>query len=295
VRAVIVRWRSGEEIVRCVSSLRAEGGPHLAHVVVVDSGSGDGGASGLASEFPDVEVVALDDNLGFAAAANRGAGEGAEPLLLFLNPDIEVEEGAVDALIELLEGHPRAAGAVPLLEGLDGASQHRWQLRRLPGPARLVLGLPGAPAFSSPPDVPVVVAQPAAAAWMVRRPVWQALGGFDPTFAPAWWEDVDFCTRLRHRLGGPGFPADEGLVVVPHARLRHGGGSSVALLGRAAFLSAYHTNLLRYAARHHPGRLRAIRGGLQVSLLVRMLLRPTEREALSTALAAIRTATPSER
>jgi GT2 family glycosyltransferase len=286
VRVVVVRWRGGDEVRRCLSSVLANAGPRVARVVLVDSGSGDGGADRLASDFPDVKVVALTDNLGFAYAADFGAKDGTEPLLLLLNPDIEVEVGAVDLLVDLLENRPRAAGVVPLLEGFDGASQHRWQLRRFPGAARLALGLSGAPAFSSPPETPVAVAQPAAAAWLVRRRVWEALGGLDPTFEPAWWEDVDFCARLHDHLGEDDFPADEGFVVEPSARLRHGGGSSVAALGRVAFFSAYYSNLLRYTARHHPGRLDLIRKGLQISLSVRMILRPGQRQALRAALKA---------
>lgn len=293
LQAVVVRWRGGDEVRRCLSSLLTHAGSRLARVVLVDSGSGDGGAERLASEFQDVEVIALAENRGFAYAADRGAGKGAEPLLLLLNPDIEVEAGAVDLMVDLLEGRPRAAGVVPLLEDFDGSSQHQWQLRRLPGALRLAFGLSGAPAFSSPPEVPVSVPQPAAAAWLVRRTAWEALGGLDPTFEPAWWEDVDFCARLADRLGESEFPADEGFVVEPAARLRHGGGSSVAALGRKAFFTAYYTNLLRYTARHHPGRLGLIRRGLRLSISVRMLLRPAQSQALKAALQAIKTATPS--
>ena len=295
IQAVVVRWRGGDEVRRCLSSLLANAGPLLARVVLVDSGSGDGGAARLASEFPDIKVIALADNRGFAFAADHGAGEGVEPLLLLLNPDIEVEAGALNSMVDLLKDHPRAAGVVPLLEGFDNTSQHRWQLRHLPGAARLALGLSGAPAFSTPPQAPVAVPQPAAAAWLVRRTVWEVLGGLDPTFEPAWWEDVDFCARLHDRLGEPGFPADEGFVVEPAALFHHGGGSSVVALGREAFFTAYYTNLLRYTARHHPGRLGLIRKGLQVNLGLRMLLRPSQRKALGAALDAIKTATPAAR
>ena len=295
IQAVVVRWRGGDEVRRCLSSLLANAGPLLARVVLVDSGSGDGGAARLASEFPDIKVIALADNRGFAFAADHGAGEGVEPLLLLLNPDIEVEAGALNSMVDLLKDHPRAAGVVPLLEGFDNTSQHRWQLRHLPGAARLALGLSGAPAFSTPPQAPVAVPQPAAAAWLVRRTVWEVLGGLDPTFEPAWWEDVDFCARLHDRLGEPGFPADEGFIVEPAALFHHGGGSSVAALGREAFFAAYYTNLLRYTARHHPGRLGLIRKGLQVNLGLRMLLRPSQRKALGAALDAIKTATPAAR
>jgi hypothetical protein len=286
IDAVVVRWRGGDEVSRCLRSLLDLGGARLERVVLVDSGSGDGGAKRLAAEFAGVQVVALAENRGFAHAADCGAAEGDAPLLLVLNPDIEITPGALDSLASLLDERPQVAGAVPLLEDMDGTSQHKWQLRNLPTVSRLVRGLPGAPAFSAPPTTPVEVAQPAAAAWLVRRSVWEALGGLDPTFAPAWWEDVDFCARLRPLLGSTEFPSDKGFVVQPAARLRHAGGSSVAALSDAAFLTAYYRNLLHYTARHHPGRLRFVRRGLRISLAARALLRPPRRQAYKAAMKA---------
>ena len=285
VQAVVVRWRGGDEVRRCLASLIDHGGPSLGRVVLVDSGSGDDGAKRIAAEFADVRVVALTENRGFAHAAGCGVVEGDEPMLLLLNPDAEVRPGSLEILVSILEKSPNAAGAIPILEGADGAAQHRWQLRRLPTVARLALGLPGAPAFTTPPDLPTAVAQPAAAAWLVRRTVWEALGGLNPSFAPAWWEDVDFCARLGAQLGTPGFPVSEPFIVVPEARMGHLGGSSVSNLGDAEFLTAFNRNLLLYASRHHPQRLAFIRRGLRLSLAGRALLRPSRREAYKAALA----------
>jgi len=292
IRAVVVRWRGGDEVRRCLRSLLDEGGPGLNRVVLVDSGSGDGGAEKLAAEFTEVEVIPLEENHGFAHAADRGAFEGDEPLLLVLNPDTIVSRGAIERLGALLDDRPRTVGAVPLLEDVDGAPQHRWQLRHLPTTARLALGLPGRSASATVPSSPIEVAQPAAAAWLVRRAVWEDLGGLDPTFAPAWWEDVDFCSRLAARLDTPDFPFDEGFVVQPAARLCHVGGTSVSALGQAAFFKAYYRNLLHYAARHHPGRLGQIRRGLTLSLAGRMLFRLSRREAYRAALDVVRMTTP---
>jgi len=204
--AVVVRWRGGHEIDRCLRSLITQTGERLSQIVLVDSGSGDDGAERLAAAFPEIEVMALDENLSFAHAANTGAASITEDFLFLLNPDTELEEDVVPALVAALEERPRTAGVVPLLVNSDGSEQHRWQLRRFPTVARLAMGRSGAPAFASPPAATTVVAQPAAAAWMVRKDVWQTLGGFEETFAPAWWEDVDFCARLARRLGEPGFP-----------------------------------------------------------------------------------------
>jgi len=289
VAALVVRWRGGDEAARAVASLYEHGGGRLRRVVVVDSGSGDGGAERLAAAFPTAELVALPVNRSFAYSADRGAERCREDYLLLLNPDARLTPGALDRLTEHLEAHPTLAAAVPLLHHPDGAAQHRWQLRILPSAGRLAAGLPGAPAFSTgPPSSPAPVAQPAASAWLVRRAVWSALGGLDPAFAPAWWEDVDFCSRLAAALGRPSFPATEGFEVVPSALVEHSGGASREEMSDAAFLTAYHSNLLRYAARHHPEHLGLIRGGLVLALGARAALRPGRARAYLTAARAVR-------
>ncbi len=109
----------------------------------------------------------------------------------------------------------RSPGPCPSSKDTDGVSQHRWQLRRLPTTLRLATGRSGAPAFAATPAAEQPVAQPAAAAWLVRRSVWQALGGFDEAFAPAWWEDVDFCARLEDRSQYRLVPGNRGLCGPP--------------------------------------------------------------------------------
>ncbi len=98
VAAVVVRWRGGDEVDRCLRSLLAQSGPDLGRIV--DSGSGDGGAQRLAASYPEVEVIALAENRSFAHAANTGAAAITEDLIFLLNPDTEVEMGAVTTLVE---------------------------------------------------------------------------------------------------------------------------------------------------------------------------------------------------
>lgn len=279
---MVVRWRGGDEVARCLRSLLQDGGDLLHTIVLVDSGSDDGGAESLAAAFPAVEVVALPDNRSFAWAASKGVARTGTETVLLLNPDTEVRPGVVAGLATELELRPGLAGTVPLLVSETGADQARWQLRRLPTVGRLALGLGGAPQFpAGPPSQPSPVEQPAAAAWLVRRSAWDALGGLDPGFAPAWWEDVDFCARLCRARGGPAFS------VVPQARVLHAGGSSLANLGEEAFLSAYYGNLLRYVERHHQDRLTTIRAVLRLTLRLRAAARPSRRAAYRAALGAL--------
>ena len=283
--AVVVRWRGGDEVARCLRSLLDHGGPRRDGVVLVDSGSQDGGAELLAGTFPEVEVVPLPTNRSFAWAADQGVARAATPCILLLNPDTEIGPGGLDRLAGELDARPGAAGTVPLLVGTDGRPQVRWQLRKLPTTLRLAAGLGGAAQFPhGPPSAPEPVEQPAAAAWLIRRSVWIALDGLDPAFAPAWWEDVDFCARLRRRNRGE---AAEGFWVVPDAHIVHGGGSSLANLTDEAFLTAYHRNLVRYAARHHAASSAVIRTGIRLALGARALARPSRRAAYLAALRAV--------
>jgi GT2 family glycosyltransferase len=276
VGAVVVRWRGGDEVDRCLRSLLAQPEGALSRITLVDSGSGDGGAARLARGFPDIEVLALEENRSFAHAANTGVTATDEELVLLLNPDTEIGPAMVAPLVEALRRRPEAAGVVPLLTNADGTTQHRWQLRRLPTVGRLATGRSGAPAFHQAPGVEAAVVQPAAAAWLIRCEVWQALGGFDETYAPAWWEDVDFCARMDRRLDDVDFPANEGFTVVPDATVRHLGGSSLGTLEPSFFLATFYANLVHYAALHHPDRLPQIRLGLKISLAGRALLRPSQ-------------------
>ncbi|MEN8164118.1 MAG: glycosyltransferase family 2 protein [Acidobacteriota bacterium] len=279
VAAVVVRWKGGEEVERCLRSLMDNGPPSLTEIVLVDAGSGDGGGQRLAQAFPEIQVDLLPENPGFAGAANHGVKATTAEYIFLLNPDTEVHPQALKMLVASLEKRPDLAGVVPLLENTDGSSQHRWQLKDFPTRKDLGLGRSGKPAFKHRPEHQATVAQPAAAAWLIRRTVWDALGGLDQAFFPAWWEDVDFCLRLCEMVKDPACALNETWRVVPQARVRHAGGSSVESLGDQAFLEAFYGNLLRFAERHDPQHLPAIRRRLRRGLMARALLKPSRFRA----------------
>ncbi len=273
---------------------RGSSGPGSTRHGSGEHGSGKGSAHGLAglrSEFgadrPNVHLLEPGRNLGFAGAINRGAAAARGSLLLILNTDARPESGALESLIRGMEQHPEAAGLAPRLldddlpkddspskdlPNEDGAApQAGWQLRRLPG-FRTLLGYccflePGAmpaPAAGSP------VEQPAACALLLRRAAFEAAGGMDEAFWPAWFEDVDLARRLRD-LG-------EMTLYWPDAAFRHGLGASVPRLGYGPFLLAYYRNLDRYARKHH-GRGSALVLNLVLvgAALLRIALLPLRR------------------
>ncbi len=261
---IVVHWRNEEPLAELTAAWPRD--PRF-ELIVVDNGS-----SGPLSLGP-ARLVSPGRNLGFSGGANAGAAEARGEILLVLNPDIVPEPGALDRLLEGFDAHPEAAGLAPKLTGPDGASQAGWQLRRLPSPWRLVLQafpFAGAPETRPGPPAGTPVEQPAAAALALRRSVYEAIGGFDTAFHPAWFEDVDLALRLKR--------AGHSLLYWPAAEFRHGLGSTVPRLGYGRFLWIYYRNLTRYLARHH-GALWALafRAALVPGSAIRLILLPLRR------------------
>ncbi len=248
VLVAIVSWNSAAHLSAAVKSV-----PPGVPVVVVDNASTDGSAE--AARAAGACVVPAASNLGFGPACNLAAREGApSETILFLNPDAALLDGAaaLAALLATLDADPTVVAAAPRLTG-DG--QAEFQLRRLPRlgailrEALLVDRLFPANAgfrrdryLDRPRDAAFDVEQPAAAALLVRRAAFEAVGGFDPAFAPAWFEDVDLCAKLLAQGGR--------IRYVPSARVEHVGGVAMDTLSWRDFRPVYVRNQFRYLVRH---------------------------------------------
>jgi len=256
----------GEEVVAAPDRGAHEPAPRDETVV--------GGAATRAA----LRVVRPGANLGFGGGANLGVSVASAPLLLVANPDVRPEPGALEALLAGFDALPEAAGLAPRLVGVDGAPQTAWQLRALPRAAQLLqhaLFRDAGRGAATEPAAGALVEQPAAAALALRRSAWERLGGFDSTFHPAWFEDVDLARRLAG-IGGT-------IAYWPAATFRHGLGGSVAPLGYGAFLWHYHRNLGRYLRKHH-GAMWAVtaRALLVVGAVLRALASPLRRPRRAT-------------
>jgi GT2 family glycosyltransferase len=116
------------------------------------------------------------------------------------------------------------------------------------------------------PVTPAFVEQPAAAFLMFPRQVWERLGGFDERFRPVWFEDVDFCARLKQA----------GLQVRynPAARAGHSGAHSVGDLPLEIRERYWYGSLLEYAAKHYrPLAFRSLCGAVVVGAAIRAVCR----------------------
>jgi GT2 family glycosyltransferase len=217
----------------------------------VDNASEDGTIAEVARR--GVRLIANSENRGFAGAVNQGFGALNSPYVLLLNPDAVIQT-SLEPLRQACD-LPGAAGAGGKLLDASGRPQVGFMVRGLPTPATLALEAlllnriwPGNPVnrryrcLDWDSSTCSKVKQPAGAFFMVRRAVWQELGGLDESFFPLWFEDVDFCRRIRDR----GFS----LYYIPEAVAKHTGGHSVPNLPLEMRLIYWYRGLLRYSAKH---------------------------------------------
>ncbi len=188
-----------DQIAHTLACLRAlaESGEHTAfEVIVVDDRSNDTTPAVL----PDIEGLRYhrnDRNLGFIGASNAGALLARGEFLVFLNNDTQVRPGWLDALIGTFERHPRAGLVGAKLIYPDGRLQEAggtvfsdgsgWNYGRFDDPTD--------PRYNHLREVDYC----SGAAIAIRRELFTELGGFDPRYAPAYYEDTDLAMKVRAR------------------------------------------------------------------------------------------------
>jgi GT2 family glycosyltransferase len=246
-------------------------------VVLVDNNSTDDTVSKARTAFPGMHTLINSNNVGFAAAVNQSAKVAEGDVLVILNPDTVATAGSLDKLAEALRADTvGAAGGLLLREG--GLPQKGFTVRRLPtlGSMLAEVLLINRAWTGNPWNVryrylnldyqnPQEVEQPAGACLAVKRQAWDEVNGFDEGFFPVWFEDVDFCRRLRDR----GWK----IVYCPDVVFSHAGGHSVSKLAFRDQQSYWYKNLVRYFAKHHTrAQLAILRVGITVGLLLRALL-----------------------
>ena len=123
VSAVVLGWNGREDTLACLRSLGRATYPALS-VVVVDNASTDGGPDAVATEFPGVRLIRLDENRGFAGGVNVGVAvaleDGADAVLL-LNNDATAEPGFLEPLVEALSADGVGAACAQILDATTGS------------------------------------------------------------------------------------------------------------------------------------------------------------------------------
>lgn len=132
VGIVIVNWNTVDELERCLETVFASQGDFNYRVVVVDNASTDGSPERVRQNFPEVDVLALDENLGYPKGNNVGLrhlgyhGKGevdadAPRYALLLNPDTEVPPDSLYQMLQFMDSRPDIGIAGPKLLTPDGS------------------------------------------------------------------------------------------------------------------------------------------------------------------------------
>ena len=243
---VILNWNGAQMLRRFLPSVVAHTPAGSARVIVADNGSTDDSLAVLAAEFPAVEVIALDQNYGFAEGYNqalRRVGEGYDSYLL-LNSDVEVPEGWLQPMLDYMENHPDVAACQPKLRAHHTPTHFEYA-----GAAGGYIDSLGYPfcrgrifdtveADGGQYDQVADIFWATGAALLIRSAVYWEVGGLDGRFF-AHQEEIDLCWRVRSRAYR--------IVCVPQSVVYHlGGGTLPKENPRKTFLNFRNNLLLLY-------------------------------------------------
>lgn len=254
VSVIILNWNGADMLRRFLPSVVANS-PE-ADVIVADNGSTDSSLEMLRAEFPEVGIIALDRNYGFAEGYNRAIAEAQTPYTVLLNSDVEVTPHWLEPLISFMNDNPNAAACQPKLR--DYKNKAMFEYAGACGGFIDGLGYPycrGRVMSVVEKDEGQYDGAPASVFWatgaalLVRTSVYNEVGGLDERFF-AHQEEIDLCWRLKSR----GY----GVYCVPESVVYHVGGATLNKSNpRKTFLN-FRNNLLMLYKNLPDRRLRAV-------------------------------------
>jgi N-acetylglucosaminyl-diphospho-decaprenol L-rhamnosyltransferase len=270
---LIVGFHTYDELGRCLASLETH--ERDVEVIVVDHDADPARGRELVAAHPRIKYDPTADNRGFGAGVNRAARQATAPLLLILNPDVELRAPVVGPLIACLDAHPQTAIVGGLVREPDGrvqASARRfpdvttpfggrtsWLTRVLPGNPLSRRNLAATDVHGGCTQVDWVTG----AFMIVRREVFESLGGFDERFF-MYWEDSDLCLRALQ--------AGWKTMYEPSAEVLHATGQA-SRHAPVRSLVAFHRSVFHHYWKHGSWRARLAAPLVAAGLVVRLGLK----------------------
>lgn len=197
VSIVTVTYGTGPIVIDCLAALAETLADVPSEVIVVDQPPPPGGDRALATAIrlrlltAGVRLVECAANHGFGGANTVGVAHARAPIVVLLNPDAVVQPCWLAPLVAAL-GDPSVGIATPVLRNPDGTVQEAGQTLDDEAITRPITSAPTAELTD--------VTFASAACWAMRRADYEASGGFDSAYHPAYFEDVDLALRLQ-RVG----------------------------------------------------------------------------------------------
>lgn len=193
-------------------------------IVVIDNHSVDESKDFIKDHYPQIRWIANKENYGFAEGYNKGIYHIGSKYTAILNSDVQVTEGWLKPIIELLESNSKVAAVQPKILAVERPGEFEYA-----GAAGGLMDLLGYPFCrgrilstieddDGQYDLPKEVAWTSGAAMVVRTELFKLAGGFDPSFF-AHQEEIDLCLRLRQ--------AGYSLFCLPQSVVYHLGGGTL--------------------------------------------------------------------
>lgn len=218
VSVIIPSAAASELLAACLRSLarHAPKGIPFETIVVLNNATSASEAR-IQGAFSGVQVLSSSVNLGLAGAGNLGRARSKGELLAILHDDAEIEPGWMEALIESADLHPEAGAIGSKVYFPDGRLQSAGNILWRDGTT--------SPPWVGPAPDPAAFDELRAVDYcgtssiLVRTATWDAVGGLDERFFPAYYVDVDLCMGVRH--------VGQVVLYEPRSRIRHHRGASM--------------------------------------------------------------------
>jgi GT2 family glycosyltransferase len=245
---IIVNWNTRELLLNCIESIYRTVRGLTFEIFVVDNGSNDGSPDSVKRKFPAIELIQNQRNLGFARANNEALRRSRGRYGLLVNTDVILTDGAVEKLVEFMEGNPTVGVAGGQLINIDGSKQNSFDnfpsltaealnksLLRIVFPKRYPSKRVN---YGTPVDVDSVIG----ACMIVRSRAIREVGLLDEDYF-FFLEETDWCYRMRRRRWR--------ICHVPQAKIIHLQGRTANLVRDRAKIEYYRSLYLFF--RKHRG------------------------------------------
>jgi GT2 family glycosyltransferase len=223
---IIVNWNTRDLLAECIQSLIDTLDGITFDIWVVDNASSDDSLEMLAARYPQVNVIANTENVGFARANNQAMAESQAEFFLLFNSDAVSQPGAIQSMLALAQSQPKAGMVGAHLLNTDGSFQAShtpfptlWrEFLILTGLGRKLIRSHYPSLGPDESDAPQKADYIEGACMLVRRSTYQQVGGLDEGYF-MYAEEVDWCRSIK--------TANWEIWYQPEARIiHHGAGSS---------------------------------------------------------------------
>lgn len=251
----IVNWNTTELLAALLRSLRKHAPSFEHEIIVVDNASGDFDESSFGSEFQYVKLIRNATNEGYARGNNQAIQIATGDYVLLLNPDTEVTEGALEALVDFMDFHQDAAAAGAKLVRPNGSIDRSVRSFPYPGPIAweytglsnilqqsCAIGAYRMTYFAY--NEVAEVDQPMGSCLILRRRTIDEVGLFDEQF-PIFFNEVDWLYRAKQK----GYK----VYFTPEAVVIHHGAAGTRQIDRRKMARESHESLLRFYRKHFKG------------------------------------------